>query len=55
MKRQTIDKVAKPLPNRAALNRLDDSPRSLLDYAKASNQPQEPMPAVLALVGRKRR
>lgn len=54
MKPRNIPKVAKPLPNRAALNRLDASPRSMLDYAKATEDPKEPMPAVLSLVSRKR-
>jgi hypothetical protein len=55
VKPKYIPKVAKPLPNRAALNRLDDSPRTLLDYSKAVAEPVEPLPAVLSLVAKKRR
>jgi hypothetical protein len=55
VKPKRIDKVARPLPDRAALNRLDASDRSLLDYSKASEQPNEPLPAVLALLAKKRR
>ena len=54
MKPRNVNKVAKPLPNRAALNRLDQSERTILDYSKQAPVEQEPLPAVLALVGKRR-
>jgi len=55
VKPRNVTKEAKPLPSRSALNRLDASERSLLDYSKAVAEPNEPLPAVLALIAKKRR